>query len=90
MLQAVDQKNPYEIMGELRRLQDLGRRVPCGYTPAELPKRGATVTVSNVGAIGKGEFAAPLLVPGGGVAIVALGRAKWVERDGQRRYRPNQ
>ena len=82
----MDQKNPYEIMGELRRLQELGRRVPCGYTPTELPKRGATVTVSNVGAIGKGEFAAPLLVPGGGVAIVALGRAKWVERDCQRRY----
>jgi 2-oxoisovalerate dehydrogenase E2 component (dihydrolipoyl transacylase) len=61
--------------------------VPCGYTPAELPKRGATITVSNIGAIGKGEFAAPLLAAGGGVAIVALGRAKWVERDGQRRYR---
>jgi 2-oxoisovalerate dehydrogenase E2 component (dihydrolipoyl transacylase) len=35
--------------------------------------------VSNVGAIGKGEYAAPVLVPGGGVAIVAIGRAKWVD-----------
>jgi len=34
--------------------------------------------VSNVGAIGAGEFASPVLVPGGGVAIVAIGRAKWV------------
>jgi len=35
--------------------------------------------VSNVGAIGQGEFASPVLVPGGGVAIVAIGRAKWVD-----------
>lgn len=35
--------------------------------------------MSNIGGIGKGEFAAPLLIPGGGVAIVAIGRAKWVE-----------
>jgi len=34
--------------------------------------------VSNVGAVGAGENASPVLVPGGGVAIVALGRAKWV------------
>lgn len=87
VIQSVDQKTPYEIMGELRRLQDLGRRVPCGFTPTEMPKRGATITVSNVGAIGQGEFAAPLLVPGGGVAIVAIGRAKWVVRDdGQRHF----
>lgn len=43
-----------------------------------MPKRGGTITVSNVGSIGKGEYAHPVLVPGGGVAIVALGRAKWV------------
>lgn len=34
--------------------------------------------MSNVGAIGDGDFASPVLVPGGGVAIVAIGRAKWV------------
>jgi 2-oxoisovalerate dehydrogenase E2 component (dihydrolipoyl transacylase) len=44
----------------------------------EMPKRGATVTISNVGAIGDGEYAHPVLVPGGGVAIVAIGRARWV------------
>ena len=43
-----------------------------------MPKKGGTLTVSNVGAIGNGEFASPVLVPGGGVAIVAIGRAKWV------------
>lgn len=43
-----------------------------------MPKRGGTLTVSNVGAIGAGDFASPVLVPGGGVAIVAIGRAKWV------------
>jgi len=44
----------------------------------EMPKRGATVTISNIGAIGDGEYAHPVLVPGGGVAIVAIGRARWV------------
>lgn len=85
VIQAVDTKNPYEIMGELRRFQSLGRQSPAGFSFKEMPKRGATISVSNVGAIGKGEFAAPLLVPGGGVAIVAIGRAKWVERQGQQR-----
>jgi len=34
--------------------------------------------VSNVGAIGVGDFASPVLVPGGRIAIVAIGGAKWV------------
>ena len=34
--------------------------------------------MSNIGGIGDGESASPVLVPGGGVAIVAVGRAKWV------------
>lgn len=42
-----------------------------------MPKRGGTITVSNVGAVGAGEDASPVLVEGGGVAIVALGRARW-------------
>lgn len=60
---------------------------------AEMPKRGGTITVSNVGAVGAGEYAMPVLVPGGGVAIVAVGRAKWVwdvERGdgrGERRFK---
>ena len=29
------------------------------------------------------EFASPVLVPGGGVAIVAIGHAKWVMREGE-------
>lgn len=78
-IQRVDRLNTYEIMGELRRLSNLGRRTPNhGLGPRELPPKGGTITVSNVGAIGKGEFASPILVPGGGVAIVALGRAQWV------------
>jgi 2-oxoisovalerate dehydrogenase E2 component (dihydrolipoyl transacylase) len=58
-----------------------------------MPKRGGTLTVSNVGAIGAGDFASPILVPGGGVAIVAIGRAKWVwdvdsgDGKGQRRLK---
>ena len=43
-----------------------------------MPRRGGTLTLSNVGAVGQGDFASPVLVPGGGVAIVAVGRAKWV------------
>lgn len=53
-IQVVDQMSAYEIMGELRRLQQLGRQVPSGLTVKEMPKAGGTVTVSNVGAIGKG------------------------------------
>jgi len=55
-----------------------GRQTPCGLTPREMPRRGGTITVSNIGSIGKGVFASPVLVPGGGVAICALGRAEWV------------
>ena len=86
-IHAVDTKTAYELMGELRRLSNLGRTIPHSLSPKDMPKRGATITVSNVGAIGKGEFAAPLLVPGGGVAIVAIGRAKWVQKEypGERR-----
>lgn len=43
-----------------------------------MPRRGGTVSVSNIGAVTKGEHASPVLVPGGGVAIVAIGRARWV------------
>lgn len=78
-LTAADTLTPFAIMSRLRRLQYLGRQTPCALGPAEMPKRGGTITVSNVGAIGHGEFAAPVLVPGGGVAIVAIGRAKWVD-----------
>ena len=66
------------MIREDREGTDLGWQVPCGLAPAEMPKRGGTITVSNVGAIGDGDFASPVLVPGGGMAIVAIGRAKWV------------
>ncbi|TRM63036.1 2-oxoacid dehydrogenases acyltransferase-domain-containing protein [Schizophyllum amplum] len=77
-LQGVDGQSVYSLASSLRRLSHLGRQVPCGLTPMEMPRRGGTLTVSNVGAIGQGDFAHPVLVPGGGVAIVAIGRAKWV------------
>lgn len=53
-IQSVDKLNAYEIMGELKRLQNLGRQVPSGLTTKEMPRAGGTLTVSNVGAIGKG------------------------------------
>lgn len=89
-LQRVDTHSVYALASQISHLSALGRRTPCGLTHAEMPKRGGTLTVSNVGAIGAGEFASPVLVPGGGVAIVAVGRAKWVrdeERDGERRLK---
>ncbi|THH15295.1 hypothetical protein EW146_g5158 [Bondarzewia mesenterica] len=76
-LQGVETHSIYGLASSLKHLSHLGRQVPSGLTPAELPKRGGTLTVSNVGALGAGEFAAPVLVPGGGVAIVAIGRARW-------------
>lgn len=66
------------LNSRVAHLAYLGRQVPCGLTPREMPRRGGTVSVSNVGAIGQGERASPVLVPGGGVAIVAIGRARWV------------
>lgn len=57
-----------------------------------MPKRGGTISVSNIGAVGQVDSASPILVPGGGVAIVAIGRAKWVwdvnhDNIGQRRLK---
>lgn len=77
-LQSVNTQSIYSITAQLKHLSYLGKQVPCAISPKEMPKRGGTITVSNVGAIGKGEFASPVLVPGGGVAIVAIGRAQWV------------
>lgn len=77
-LQRVDTHSVYSLASQLKHISHLGRQVPSGLTPAEMPKRGGTVTVSNIGGIGDGESASPVLVPGGGVAIVAIGRAKWV------------
>ncbi|EEB89387.1 hypothetical protein MPER_12517 [Moniliophthora perniciosa FA553] len=77
-IQAANSYSVYGLASQLKYLSHLGRQTPCGLTPKEMPKRGGTLTVSNVGAIGAGDFASPVLVPGGGVAIVAIGRAKWV------------
>ncbi|KAG7090434.1 hypothetical protein E1B28_009553 [Marasmius oreades] len=77
-LQGVNTRSVYGIASQLKHLSHLGRQTPCGLSVKEMPKRGGTLTVSNVGAIGAGDFASPVLVPGGGVAIVAIGRAKWV------------
>ncbi|KAF8977104.1 2-oxoacid dehydrogenases acyltransferase-domain-containing protein [Cyathus striatus] len=77
-IQSVNSQSIYDLASRLKHLSHLGRQVPSQLTPKEMPKRGGTITVSNVGAIGAGDFAHPILVPGGGVAIVALGRAKWV------------
>lgn len=82
----------YSVASTLAHLSTLGRQTPCGLSPREMPRRGGTVTVSNVGAIGQGEAAVPRLVEGGGVAIAAIGRAKWVwdvdrNPEGERRLR---
>ncbi|KAI0641075.1 2-oxoacid dehydrogenases acyltransferase-domain-containing protein [Trametes meyenii] len=77
-IQAADMCSVYALAAQLRQLAHLGRQVPCALTPKEMPRRGGTVSVSNVGGIGAVESAAPVLVPGGGVAIVAIGRARWV------------
>ncbi|KAI0069890.1 CoA-dependent acyltransferase [Panus rudis PR-1116 ss-1] len=77
-LQRVDTHSVYSLASRLKHYSHLGRQTPCALTPAEMPKRGGTVTVSNIGGIGAGEGASPVLVPGTGVAIVAVGRAKWV------------
>ncbi|CAE6509867.1 unnamed protein product [Rhizoctonia solani] len=81
-LVGLNNRSPYVIAGSLARLAYLGRQTPSGLTPADMPKRGGTLTVSNVGAVGAGKWAVPRLVQGGGVAIVAVGRAEWVVKPG--------
>ncbi|KAJ3963959.1 2-oxoacid dehydrogenase acyltransferase, partial [Lentinula raphanica] len=79
-IQNADTFSVYSLSPHLKHLSYLGRQpTRSGLTPKEMPKRGGTLTVSNVGAIGAGDSAAPVLVPGpGGVVIVAIGKAKWV------------
>lgn len=76
-LSLASSSSVYALAARMKHLAHLGRQVPSQLTPREMPKRGGTVTISNVGAVGKGEVASPVLVPGGGVAICALGRAEW-------------
>ncbi|OXH41615.1 2-oxoisovalerate dehydrogenase E2 component (dihydrolipoyl transacylase) [Cryptococcus neoformans] len=49
-------------------------------------QEGAHLTVSSVGGLGECSGASPILPPGGGLAICAVGRAKWevewVKREG--------
>ncbi|KDQ51358.1 hypothetical protein JAAARDRAFT_185131 [Jaapia argillacea MUCL 33604] len=78
LLPSTNNQSIYSIASSISHLSHLARQTPCGLTTSHMPKRGGTITVSNVGAIGKGDWASPVLVPGGGVAIVAIGRAKWV------------
>lgn len=77
-LQSVNTQSIYSLSAQLKHISHLGRQTPCALTSKEMPKRGGTLTVSNIGAIGAGDFTSPVLVPGGGIAIVAIGRAKWV------------
>ncbi|CAK5267935.1 unnamed protein product [Mycena citricolor] len=76
LLRAADTQSVYSLASTVTHLAALGRRTPSGLTAAHLGS--GTVSVSNVGAAGKGEGASPVLVPSGGLAIVALGRAEWI------------
>ncbi|KAF8183892.1 2-oxoacid dehydrogenases acyltransferase-domain-containing protein [Mycena galopus ATCC 62051] len=76
LLRRADTQSAYALASSIAHLAVLGRRTPSGLTAAHLGS--GTLSVSNVGAAGHGTGAAPVLVPGGGVAIVALGRAEWV------------
>ncbi|KAJ6468472.1 CoA-dependent acyltransferase [Mycena sanguinolenta] len=58
--------------------QGSGKQASAASALAPYLGQAGTLTVSNVGAAGRGEGAVPVLIPGGGVAIVALGRANWV------------
>ncbi|KAF5356675.1 hypothetical protein D9758_013736 [Tetrapyrgos nigripes] len=72
------------MAGEVKRISKLARGQTSSLRKEDFdgrpgktcPHKGATLTVSNVGAI-RHTGARPVLVPGGGVAIVAVGRARW-------------
>ena len=68
----------YSLAALLKHLARLGRQVPCALTRAELLRRGGILTVGNISVISAGKSAMPLFMPGSGVAIVALGWARWV------------
>ncbi|KAJ7649298.1 2-oxoacid dehydrogenases acyltransferase-domain-containing protein [Mycena rosella] len=87
LLRAAETHSIYGLASEIAHLAALGRRVPSGLGPAHLGGRGGTLSVSNIGSAGKGTGAAPVLVPGGGVAIVAIGRAEWMWDVSERRLR---
>ena len=46
--------------------------------PHQVDIRWNSNHLTRIGAIGAGDFVSPVLVPGGRIAIVAIGRAKWV------------
>ncbi|KAK7461507.1 hypothetical protein VKT23_008680 [Stygiomarasmius scandens] len=84
VLPSVEAESIYSLASRITHISYLGRQTPLApahfngtSSPDGSARKGATLTVSNVGAIGHGESAHPVLVPGGGVAIVAVGRAKW-------------
>ncbi|KAF8626580.1 hypothetical protein AX15_004793 [Amanita polypyramis BW_CC] len=77
-LLSTDQLSIYALASQITHLSHLGRQIPCGLGPKEMPKRGGTISVSNIGAVGRGDSAVPVLVEGGGVAIAVFGRARWV------------
>ncbi|KAF9245406.1 2-oxoacid dehydrogenases acyltransferase-domain-containing protein [Melanogaster broomeanus] len=60
----------HSLASRVAHLAHQGRQVPCALTPKDMPKRGGTISVSNVGAIGKGEGASPVLVPGAAASWV--------------------
>jgi len=62
-VRSVDTHSVYSLAVTLKHLAHLGRQVPYAVTLAELPWRVGTLNVSNVGAIGAGESAMPVLVP---------------------------
>ncbi|KAJ7104406.1 CoA-dependent acyltransferase [Mycena belliarum] len=88
LLRAADTQSVYALAARIAHLAALGRRVPSALGPAELGGRGGTLSVSNVGSAGRGTGAAPVLVPGGGVAIVAIGRAEWTWDVSERYWDP--
>jgi len=89
VIRGIDSLSAYDVASQLRHIAHLGRQVPNALPPV---KRSGTISFSNVGAVGQGEYAMPVLVPGGGIAIVAVGRAKWIwdvekEEKGERRLK---
>ena len=48
-LQSVNTQSIYSLSAQLKHLSHLGRQIPCALTAKEMPKRGGTLTVSNIG-----------------------------------------
>lgn len=79
LLPSVDFSSPYQLASQIAAIQSSASAAASGAIPKfpDWSKGTGTITLSNVGIIG-GKTTAPLIPPGGQLAIGAIGRIRVV------------